>query len=116
MVQARDENRLSERMGRLLYQLREARQLSQREAARQIGISQARLVSLEHGCDLHTGRPTLPSPELTAEIARVYHYPKERLMLLAGHNPWFMEEEDADRVITLVNGLHSDTQSRPPSN
>lgn len=102
MVQARDEKKLSERMGQLLYRLREARQLSQREAARQIGISQARLVSLEHGHDLHTGRPTLPSPELTFEIARAYHYPKERLMLLAGYNPWFMDEDEADSLVSFI--------------
>ncbi|MNS40955.1 helix-turn-helix protein [compost metagenome] len=107
MVQARDDAKLSERMGGLLFRLREARKLSQREAAKQIGISQARLVSLEHGHDLHTGRPTLPSPQLAAEIARVYHYPKDLLLLLAGHCPWFLSEDEANQLIGYITGKSS---------
>ena len=105
MLRARDEEKLSEKVGSLLYRLREAQNLSQRAAAKIIGVSQARLASLEQGRDLHTGRPTLPSAELTARIASAYRYPKERLMLLAGHVPWLLDIDDADALVTFATRL-----------
>ncbi|MNS51608.1 Helix-turn-helix domain protein [compost metagenome] len=106
MLQARDEAELSTRLGALLYRLREAKGLTTRAAASLIGISHSRVVALEHGRDAHTGRPTLPSPELAIRIAATYGYPKEQLLLLAGHAPWQLTEEQAQKAIAcLVQAL-----------
>lgn len=67
-----------------------------------MGISQTRLVSLENGRDRNTGRPTIPSPELTARIALAYQYPKQRLQLLAGYTPWVLEETEVEPALELI--------------
>lgn len=67
-----------------------------------MGISQTRLVSLENGRDRNTGRPTLPSPELTARIASAYQMPKQHLLLLAGYVPWVLEEAEAEPMVILA--------------
>lgn len=110
MRKARNEAALSESFGALLYRLRSERNLSQRAAAGLIGISQSRLVGLEHGRDPHTGRPTLPSPDVVARIAAAYHYPKERLMLLAGYLPWCIDESEAAHLITFGMQSYQDQE------
>lgn len=98
MLQARDDAELSLSFGALLYRLREAKGLTTRAAASLMGISHSRLVALEHGRDAHTARPTLPSFELANRIAATYGYPKEQLLILAGHLPWQLNEEQAKRA------------------
>jgi transcriptional regulator with XRE-family HTH domain len=98
MLRARDDAELSEKFGQLLYRLREAKGLTTRAAASLMGISHSRLVALEHGRDAHTGRPTLPPPELAARIAATYGYPREQMLMLAGHMPWILDEGQAKRA------------------
>ena len=76
--------------------------MSQRSAARMMGISQTRLISLENGRDRNTGRPTIPSPELTTRIALAYQYPKQQLLLLAGYSPWVLEEPEVELLLLLA--------------
>lgn len=102
MLLPRDDEKLAKRFGDLIYRLRESKSLSQRAAARLIGISQARLVSLEQGTHVSTGRPTLPPAELTVRIAAAYGYPREKLLLLAGHAPWLLDEAEASAVVDAV--------------
>jgi transcriptional regulator with XRE-family HTH domain len=101
-MEPRDEAQLSEAFGRLLYRLREGRGLSQRAAARLIGVSQARLASLEQGRHANTGLPTLPSPVLVTKVAQVFQYPREELLLLAGYNPWLLDEGEAARFVSRL--------------
>lgn len=102
MLQARDEEKLSERFGVRLAQLRESRNLSLRGAAKKIGIGPTRLMSLEQGKDQNTGKPTLPSANLTIDIARAYHVPKEQLLLEAGYLPWMVEAADATEAAKVL--------------
>lgn len=102
MPKARHEETLSEHFGALLFQLREARGLSQRAAAKLVGVSNTRLMSLENGKDKNSGRPTLPSPELTVRIAQAYRVPKDRLLMLAGYLPWLMDEDDVNQLISFA--------------
>ena len=105
MVKSRDEAKLAERFGELILRLRESRKLTQRAAARLIGVSQARLVSLEKGIHSSTGLPTTAPPELVIRIAATYGFPKDQLLLLAGHAPWLLDETEAREVVETVTGL-----------
>lgn len=102
MLKPRDDEKLAERFGDLIYRLRESKKLSQRAAAKLIGISQARLVSLEQGTHVSTGRPTLPPADTVVRIAQAYGYPREKLLLLSGFAPWLVDESDADVVLEVV--------------
>lgn len=103
MVMPRDEHTLSERLGSFLYGLREDRNLSQRAAAKLIGISQARLASLEQGKHTNTGRPTLPSPEVCVRLAAAYGQPKDVVLLLAGYTPWLLNADEAQALIKQIS-------------
>lgn len=102
MLRARDDAEISEKVGALLFRLREAKGLTTRAAASMIGISHSRLVSLEHGRDAHTGKPTLPPSEMVVRIAATYGYPKEQLMMLAGYMPWDLSEEQARLAVEAL--------------
>lgn len=99
MALPRDEHKLSEHFGAFIYSLREARGLSQRAAARLVGVSQPRLVSLEQGRHASTGRPTLPSPDLCVKLAAAYNHPKELVLLVAGYTPWVVNPTEAERLL-----------------
>lgn len=105
MLQARDEAKLSEQFGLRLAQLREEQKLSIRGAAKKIGIGPTRLMSLEQGRDQNTGKPTLPSPSLTADIARAYHIPKEQLLVEAGYLPWQLGPQEAAEATRVLAEL-----------
>lgn len=102
MMKPRDDEKLAKRFGDLIYRLREDKNLSQRAAAKRIGISQSRLVSLEQGVHASTGLPTLPTADVAARIASAYGYPREQLLLLAGHAPWLLDEAEAAEVVEAV--------------
>lgn len=102
MVKVRDDSKLAERFGDLLRRLRESKKLNQRAAAKLVGVSQARLASLEKGVHANTGLPTVAPAELVARIAATYGYPREQLLLLAGHSPWLLNESEAKEVVEVV--------------
>lgn len=97
------ENDHSERFGALLYRLREGQRLSQNAAARRLGISQPRLRDYEQGRDPHTGKPTLPPPVAVRALAKLYQYPEDRLLLMAGFLPRTVDEEEAERLLGFLN-------------
>lgn len=101
METSRD-NDHSERFGTLLFRLREAQGLSQNAAAKRLGISQPRLRDYEQGRDPHTAKPTLPPPATVRALAKLYQYPEERLLLLAGFLPRSVDEEEADRLLAFL--------------
>ena len=103
MTDVSRENEHSERLGALLYRLREAQGLSQNAAAKRLGISQPRLRDYEQGRDPHTGKPTLPPPATVRALARLYQYPEDRLLLLAGFMPRTVDEQEAERLLTFLN-------------
>lgn len=103
MLEPRDEAVLAERFGTFIFNLRESKGMTVREAAKLVGISHSRLVNFEHGKDPHSGRPTLPAAELVGQIAGAYGYPKGQLLLLAGYLPWMVNEAGAARVADMVS-------------
>jgi transcriptional regulator with XRE-family HTH domain len=98
-IQARDERKLSQQFAVRLVQLRDERQLGLREAARLIGIDHTRLISFEKGVERTTGNPTLPSPEIVAKMAQVYHVPKEHLLVEAGYVPWVLTPGEGKALV-----------------
>lgn len=93
---------ISERFGALLYRLREAQGLSQNAAARRVGVSQPRIRDYEQGRDPHTGKPTLPPPAVIRALAKLYHYPDELLLLMAGYLPRSVDEAEAKRILNFM--------------
>ena len=63
-------------LGRALESIRKAKELSQDECARKLGVSKS------HLCDVEKGRKTV-SPERAAKWARVLGYPESVLIRLA---------------------------------
>lgn len=109
MLEARDETKLSERFGKLIARLREEdpRNLTIRAASKLLGISHTRLRSLEQGAHHETGLPTLPSPELVAKLASLYHIPKQELLLVAGYSPWTVDLDESRRLLALASAEFS---------
>jgi transcriptional regulator with XRE-family HTH domain len=103
MAALRNEEGHSERFGELLFRLREAQNLSQNAAAKRLGISQPRLRDYELGRDPHSGKPTLPPPTTIRAIAKLYRFPEEKLLLLAGFLPRPITEIEADEILGLLN-------------
>ena len=66
-------------LGTLLEQRRLTLGLSQKEAARHIGVSPSYLNRLEHGISAN------PSPHILNDIARAYTLPPADLLVVAGH-------------------------------
>lgn len=109
----------SERFGALLYRLREENGLSQNAAAKRLTISQPRLRDYEIGRDPHSGKPTFPPPATVRAIAKLYRYPEDKLLLLAGYLPRAVSDDEAERLSAFM-GLTEKEQafllaSRPSS-
>lgn len=96
------ENAHSERFGALLYRLRDAQNLSQNAASKRLGISQPRLRDYELGKDPHSGKPTLPPPSVIRALARLYRFPEDKLLVLAGFLPRPVTDEEADRILAVL--------------
>ena len=74
-------------LGAILRRLRVEKGLSQREAARRLGISASRLSDYEKGKSHGTNYPAhVPRPML-ARIAKLYGYPLDNLLGIAGLPP-----------------------------
>lgn len=101
-LQARDEQKLSQRFGARLLQLRESRDLGLRKAARLIGIDHTRLMSFEKGTERTTGRYTLPTPEIVVKMAQVYQVPKEVLLVEAGYVPWLLDQVASEALVDVA--------------
>ncbi|MGG1960786.1 helix-turn-helix transcriptional regulator [Bacillus pumilus] len=71
------------RLGEYLKKVRGT--MSQREAARRIGISNTYLGKIEDGIDPRTGKKINPTPESLKLIAKAYLCDYEELMRLAGY-------------------------------
>lgn len=71
-------------LGKKLRELRLARNLTQREAARELGISHTRWRDFENGFTHGTNNAARPKPELLDKIADRFEYPASNLYALAG--------------------------------
>lgn len=112
MLEPRDEAILAESFGTFIFNLRESKGMTIREAAKAVGISHSRLVNFEHGRDPHTAKPTLPSAELVGKIAAAYGCPMGQLLLIAGYSPWMVGETGAEAILGLVDGHLGKSESR----
>lgn len=71
-------------LGKLLRELRQAKGLSVRAAAHQLGLSHSRLSDFERG-STHGGKFTAtPGRELLTKVAALYGYPLPTMLALAG--------------------------------
>ncbi|MBU6428166.1 MAG: helix-turn-helix domain-containing protein [Cyanobacteria bacterium REEB65] len=71
-------------VGSKLRDLRRAKGLSLREAARHLGLSHSRLSDFEEGRTHSTGRPANPGAPFLIKAAALYGYPGEALLSLSG--------------------------------
>lgn len=71
------------KLGEYLIKARD--EISQREAARQIGISHTYLGKMENGKDPRTGKEIKPTPETLKLISKAYQCDYEKLMRIAGY-------------------------------
>jgi transcriptional regulator with XRE-family HTH domain len=70
-------------LGKKLKELRLERNITQRQAARSLGISNTRLSDYEAGKTHGTGKPAIPNRDLLAKMAEFYGYPLDTLLTLA---------------------------------
>ena len=67
------------------YLIKARGKLSQREAAKRIGISHTYLGKIENGKDPRTGKEIKPTPETLKLISKAYQCDYEELMIKAGY-------------------------------
>ncbi|MGJ5835931.1 helix-turn-helix domain-containing protein [Bacillus sp. G402] len=67
------------------YLIKARGKLSQREAAKRIGISHTYLGKIENGKDPRTGKDIKPTPETLKLISKAYQCDYEELMIKAGY-------------------------------
>jgi transcriptional regulator with XRE-family HTH domain len=71
-------------LGKKLRELRLEQRLTQREAARRLGISHTRLTDYESGITHGRNTPAIPNREMLAKMAHLYGFPLDMLLALAG--------------------------------
>lgn len=76
---------MGEALGAKLQELRANADLSAREAARRLAISTTRLRDFEQGKTHGRDQKAVPKRELLAKIAKLYDYPLDNLLRLAGY-------------------------------
>lgn len=92
-------------VGEFLKRARLERSLSQRGAAKLVGISQARVAEAERMIDGNTGKPFVPSYMLLLKFARGYGLPPDELLRMAGHEPGIELEAEEWRLIKGYRAL-----------
>lgn len=105
--------------GETIFQARQARGWSLRQAAKALGVSYPRLDEYEKGVDWHSGKPVTPGYPIVMKMAEVYGLPVASLLAAAGYSlPKLPEDEQAvldgyrqldaqgrDRVQALIKTL-----------
>lgn len=71
-------------LGKKLRELRLEQRLTQREAARRLGISHTRLTDFESGVTHGRNTPAIPNREMLAKMAQLYGFPLDTFLALAG--------------------------------
>lgn len=71
-------------LGKKLRELRLEQRLTQREAARRLGISHTRLTDYESGVTHGRNTPAIPNREMLAKMAQLYGFPLDTFLALAG--------------------------------
>jgi len=103
-------------LGKKLRELREGQRLTQREAARSLGISHTRLSDFEAGITHGRNKPAVPGREMLSKMACLYGFPLETLLAFAGLplaepiRPAFPSdvEADAQEVAEICRHLPND--------
>lgn len=96
-----------------LADLRAARGLGLREAARAIGVSHSRLLDFENGIDQHTGRPCTPAMATLFKIASAYGVDVVEVLDRAGYRlPGVPRSEEERRLLTSFQALPTDKQQK----
>ncbi|HEY9723260.1 MAG TPA: helix-turn-helix transcriptional regulator [Oscillatoriaceae cyanobacterium] len=96
-----------------LSDLRTARGLGLREAARAIGIAHSRLLDFEAGIDQHTGRPCTPAIATLFKIASAYGIDAIEVLDRAGYRlPGVPRGEEERRLLTSFQALPTAKQRR----
>lgn len=76
---------MGEALGAKLQELRASANLSAREASRRLGLSTTRLRDFEMGKTHGRDQKAVPKRELLGKIAKLYDYPLDNLLRLAGY-------------------------------
>ncbi len=85
--------------GDLIYELRQKKGWTLREAANRSGLSFGRLGEIERGIDAHSGKSFVPSYMSVIRLARAFGVPPAELLREAGHEPGIeLEPEEWDLI------------------
>ncbi|HEY9724612.1 MAG TPA: helix-turn-helix transcriptional regulator [Oscillatoriaceae cyanobacterium] len=96
-----------------LSNLRTAKGLGLREAARAIGIAHSRLLDFEAGIDQHTGRPCTPAIATLFKIAAAYGVDAVEVLDRAGYRlPGVPRSEEERRLLISFQALPMDKRQR----
>lgn len=97
-------------IGVVLYNLRQERGWSLREAARRADVAFSRLAEWEHERDNYSGRPLRPSFDALCRLARIYGADRFELLRLAGYDVGLTQEEL--QFVDDLRALPKDKQAR----
>jgi transcriptional regulator with XRE-family HTH domain len=89
-------------IGEYLYQVRQLKGWTLREAAQHIGLTHARVDEIEKGVDYRTGKTFHPSYMALVKFAKAYGLPYEELLRRGGYEP-MIELTDLEKQV--VNRL-----------
>lgn len=97
--------------GDQIYELRQQRGWTLREAARHAGISYGRLGEIERGVDAHSGRPFVPSYMAVIKLARAFGVPPADLLREAGFEPGAELEPEEWDLIGVFRALSPESRA-----
>lgn len=99
-------------LGRTIYEARQARGWSLREAGKRLDISYPRLDEYEKGVDGHTGKPVRPGYPMILKMARVYEISAEKLLTQAGYELPSPPNDEEKRLVESFRQLSFDDRKK----
>ncbi|HBN07505.1 MAG TPA: hypothetical protein DD435_02285 [Cyanobacteria bacterium UBA8530] len=94
-----------------IYNARQGRGWSLRDAAGHVGIAHSRLDEIEKGIDGHSGKPFLPSYMTVVKIAKAYGLPPDETLEKAGYQPGIELTAEEWILIKVFRSLSRDQHS-----
>lgn len=91
--------------GEYVFQVRQSKGWSLREAAKRVGIAHSRLDEIEKMIDGRTRKPFVPSYVNVVKLAKAYGLPPDDLLRRAGYEPGIELEPQEWRIIQSYRSL-----------
>lgn len=98
--------------GEYVFQVRQSKGWSLREAAKRIGIAHSRLDEIEKMIDGRTRKPFVPSYVNVVKLAKAYGLPPDELLRKAGYEPGIELEAQEWRIIRAFRAMPDELKGR----